>query len=511
MANRAGSDQNQHRLYVLKSASFGNITQPSKFEKIKARLKQMLRVSKMKENFGLTLCVFPFRDVETDFLQKLIDTFSSVVDHLQFTSTCLEENKNKLILPAISLTDILLLLLHCLKFIPSQTSATVVMKLLTKLGYDSSLLTADKGHNLKENKLRKNRNDTTTTTTEQDAGTEERNISHNSKTVDTAEVELEERNASQESKAVDTDEAKLDKDAKSPEEENEDKSEACLQVVRKYVRKLMSIITSYKPEACDSGKHSAGILAVISWCLQQLDNLDDVTVINSFINWLKSVCERDSLDLVTKVIASKSDVAKDILERLLSMYPKVDSLTVTLGEQDEPQTKEELLVQLNTVLEQVAAVRTEYIKPKQLSNALTEEKSLALRKFFLHLDVKQGRTLGADGGTRVTLDKPVANPTQESEEEEIGSDDQSEIIEYQDFKVTPEIRRYFKNRKTNAQSKTAAASLKSPLKRNNDKELERSDIKKSPSKRNKDKELGSDSGKKKRRKESVGAKNKRKQ
>ena len=405
--------------------------------------------------------MFPFRDVETDILQKFIDTFSSVINHLQLTSTCLEENTDKLVLPTVSLINILLLLLHSLKFIPSQVSSTVFLTLVTKLGYDNSLLTPDKGHNSRENILGKNRKAIPAATSEQ---------------IDA--VESEDRIITgQESKNMET-EQKTDTGDSVLEGNDEQETKACLQVVRNYVRKLMTIIASYRPEThADSEEHTAGVVTVISWCLQQLDNIDDVNTIGSFIKWLNLCCTRDSAAI--KVIASDTNVSRDIFERLLGVYPKVDSLTVTAGDHDNKQT--ELQGQLNTVLKQVAAVRMRFNHEK-LPCVTAEEQSLILRKFFLtqHSEdggtrVAEGGTRVAEGGRRVAVVNTSKDKTEESAKDDSSSDERSEIIEYQEFKVAPEIKAYFKDKMTDTDSKTVSSSDKSPKKRNKDKRLGRSD------------------------------------
>ena len=435
---------------------------------------------------------FSFRDVETDALQKLVDTISSVVDHLKHTSSCLKENGDKLTLPIISLVDILLLLLHSLKFIPSQTNSSVLLKLLTNLGYDVSLLRADKGHKVtvKDNALTKSRDDIETMTTEPDSVNEEKHVEQDSKTGDKLsdkdEAEAVEHDESQGNKeAIDADEGKLqvEKDAKSTKETEEEKPEGCLQTDGTYVRKIVSVITHCKPEAVsDSGKYAqtAGIVSVISWCLQQLQNIDDVMVIRSFIEWLNDHCEKDRL--ITQVIASESDLGKDILERLLNMYPKVDSLIVTGGDESNKKTREELLRQLNTILEQVAGLKTK-CEPGQLDGDTIEEKSLLLRKCIMQPDItKSGTTMNGttvsgttttDSISRVTSDKSDADKTLKSDEQESSSDERSEIIEYQDFKVTPEMKRYFKDQRVTAQSKSIGGSRKSS-KRSNDISLDTS-------------------------------------
>ena len=432
--------------------------------------------------------MFPFRDVEADILQKLTDTFSSVVNHLQLTSTCLEENTDKLVLPTVSLINILLLLLHSLKFIPSQVSSTVFLKLVTKLGYDGSLLTPDKGHNSRENTLRRNRKAIPAASSEQ---------------IDA--VESEDRIISQDSKNMET-EQKTDTGDSVLEGNDEQETKACLQVVKNYVRKLMTIIASNRPEThADSEEHTAGVVTVISWCLQQLDNIDYVNTIGSFIKWLNLCCTRNSATV--KVIASDTNVSQDIFETLLGVYPKVDSLTVTAGDHDNKQT--ELQGQLNTVLEQVAAVRTRFNHEK-LPCARAEEQSLILRKFFLtqHSEdggtrvaeggtrvaeggrrvaeggtrvaeggtrVAEGGTRVADGGRRVAVVNTSKDKTEESAKDDSSSDERSEIIEYQEFKVAPEIKAYFKDKMTDTDSKTVSSSDKSPKKRNKDKRLGRSD------------------------------------
>ena len=431
--------------------------------------------------------IFSFRDVETDALQKLVDTLSSVVDHLKHTSSCLKENGDKLTLPIISLVDILLLLLHSLKFIPSRTNSSVLLKLLTNLGYDVSLLRADKGHKVtvKENAITKNRNDIETMTLNQDAVNEEKNVEQDSKTGDLDSITGDKLNDKDDaeiveqegSKEIDADEAKLEIGAKSSNDAIEENSGASLEVVRTYVRKIVSIITQYKPEKdSDSGEYAqtAGLVSVISWCLQQLHNIDNVMVIRSFIEWLNDHCERDRL--ITLVIASESDLGKDILERLLNMYPKVDSLIATVGDTSDKKTTEESLRQLNTILEQVAGLKAK-CELGQLDGTTLEEKSLFLQRCIMQADVrKDGTTVSGtvisgtaatDSKIRVTSDKSNADKTLKSEDQESSSDERSEIIEYQDFKVTPEMKRYFKDKRASAQSKSVGGSKKSS-KRSND-------------------------------------------
>ena len=318
---------------------------------------------------------------------------------------------------------------------------------------------------------------------------EEKNVEQDSKTGDLDSItgdklndkddaEIVEEEGSQANKVIAADEDKLEIGAKSSNEEMEENSGASLEVVRTYVRKIVSVITYFKPEAvsdCGECAQTAGIVSVISWCLQQLDKTEDITVFREFIGWLNDQCERDKL--ITQVIAFEFDLGKDILERLLNVYPKVDSLIVTGGDDSDKKTREELLRQLNMILEQVAGLKAK-CEARQLDGDTIEEKSLFLRRCIMQADVRKGgttmngttvsgTTTTTGCKTRVTPDKSDADKTLKSENQESSSDERSEIIDYQDFKVTPEMKRYFKDKRASAQSKSVGDKKKSS-KRSND-------------------------------------------
>ena len=254
----------------------------------------------------------------------------SVIDHLQFTLTCLEEDHEKLILSTISSVDILLLLLYSEKIITTQNSSKIIMKILTEMGYDGSVLMPSKGVNLKGgNSSRK------------------KNTPHDSSLIQSKPEKMQ-INVNQDA----------DKEADQRVPSNEEEKELGVkgieqkdEIVSSYTAKLIKIITASKHKLDDNAAH---ILAIMSWCLEQSKHIGDTKVLNALIKWICSYT--DISNLVVHTIASKSAISKDILERLLNLYVFVSDMRVKGGDSDY-QVHDSILKDLNAVLEKVAAAK----------------------------------------------------------------------------------------------------------------------------------------------------------
>lgn len=264
-----------------------------------------------------------------------------MLDHLKLTSSLLEENNVKCIIPTVHLIDLLLLLLHGGKLIPSQTYSSMFLKVIEDFGYDEDLLTPDKGDNAKVVKSGKNKNVNSVA----------------------AQVHTEEEVA-EEAEYQDGDEKGVvdigDKIEKVGDltlvDNKENEAESSPQIVQKNVGEIIKIVTSYRIKLqSNSERELAAVLAVISWCLKQLDHVDDIKIIGSLIRWLNTYSERNHL--LINAIASSDAVSKDIFERLLNVYAKANSMIQIDSDSSAQLTQENLLIELNAVLVKVAALR----------------------------------------------------------------------------------------------------------------------------------------------------------
>ena len=290
--------------------------------------------------------LFCFRDVEVSTVQTSIDTLLSVIDHFKLTSAYLQESNDKLVLPTVSLVDVLLLLFYSATFVPSHTSSKTFMKIITGLGYDGSLLTQAKGaHSKGDNTYKKKRVVTPDISAEMEDENEGKPDDQDNETEVVVKM------------------ARQIGDGSDPATEETIKSavDSKLEVAKAYSSKLISIITACMPENDISREHCAGLVAVISWCLEQLKHVDDMNLLSAITKWIKLSVEVS--ELLIQVIAAESDISRDVLDRLLDVYTIANNLKVTNSLED-PQSYESIVKDLNVILGKVAAAREDMLTDK---------------------------------------------------------------------------------------------------------------------------------------------------